>query len=525
MKDHTAAVANYKYQALNQPVEAGEYLFKVIINPTPAAGKGGPWQWSTNIIVEGNLGIDETVQLPAIIGKAPAAPTNFKVYWDSAVATADEYTVRLSWDRASYNEDYFKLQLVDITGKISNAFDSYSDGTGAVADEPVTSSQNLWENSITVDPDFVDGAAYTIGKNFQNHTYPIYAKAGSLLAGNTFVEYILETGHVYAVRLCSTNVNGDSAWVYPNAGTDSAEGAVWKGQFPTRSDLTESAINVFSIKYDLSGYALVQANQTLNTNKKTEFKAVAYEVAGATIENLPYHDPDNATGYLLYTEAHVTGNGGNTATKADGANIAWDSWVDKNTGSFFNNQQATYNKYANLVLRPNSITAGSGQLVVDAGGTYKNQLTDSCLFLFQSHNPADTPLWTNNHTLNLIKLQAYTNGAQVGMQKDRNDKIIITLDEVQNDYLYFDVGINSANMGKVTDFNGNEAVLKSVKYSIVDYGGYEFKYVEGKTKASMNMDGLSGDFMMIVEATSGSGINFRLQFPIVVRNKNVPYTP
>ena len=159
----------------------------------------------------------------------------------------------------------------------------------------------------------------------------------------------------------------------------------------------------------------------------------------------------------------------------------------------------------------------------DSAGTYANQLTALNLFLLQHTTDVSTPGWTADHTLNSIGLKACTGNAVVSIEKHQNGRFIINTDSANPDYLYFDIGVNAQNMGKITDANGSEAELNSVRYSIIDSMGYTLASVAGKTNAFLNLDNLGGGFRLYVVATSRSGVDFSFEAPIVVKDKDSSY--
>ena len=108
-------------------VPVGEYTFKVTITETTGTGKG-PWYYSDNLFVLGNIDTNDQVNLPELLGGAePEAPTNLAAYWAPSKTKADgsEYTVHFSWDRKSFNESGFELQIADITAHFNTTNSQY----------------------------------------------------------------------------------------------------------------------------------------------------------------------------------------------------------------------------------------------------------------------------------------------------------------------------------------------------------------------------------------------------------------
>ena len=192
-----------------ESVAKGLYTFKVTITATD--GTGGPWYYSDDIYIEGNRTIEETINLPKIIGDAPAAPLNLGFEFGEKNANLGRYTAKFSWTRDSYNESGFELEIVEL------------DEIPASIDNTLFDESNI----------------FTV-ENFASTEYPIYAKEGTLLAGSQAINYDLETGKVYVARIRAVNYNGKSNWVILN-----------------------SIINCYTVTYDFAGYKLVKESETL----------------------------------------------------------------------------------------------------------------------------------------------------------------------------------------------------------------------------------------------------------------------
>mgnify|MGYP003294980597 CR=1 FL=1 len=196
-------------------IAKGLYTFKVTITATDETG---PWYYSDDIYIEGNRTIEETIDLPKIIGEAPDAPLTLGFDFGEKNANLGRYTAKFSWERNSYNESGFELEIVEL------------DEIPASIDNTLFDESNI----------------FTV-ENFASTEYPIYAKDGTLLAGSEGINYYLETGKVYVARIRAVNYNGKSDWKY-----------------------MDSIINCYTVTYDFAGYKLVKDTET-HTQSIVEF--------------------------------------------------------------------------------------------------------------------------------------------------------------------------------------------------------------------------------------------------------------
>lgn len=220
-------------------------------------GKDKNFYYTDKVVVLANRDITETVEIPKVIGKKPKPVSNLKVgYNDPDNADGDYYLATFQWSDNSNNEEYFVLQLVDV----SNDKDGWQeDGTvlglaadakaalAGVAGAPgtITSSsyaadfaavKSAWDAEVTsakLTAGKVKGMS--LDKNVFQQTESLYA-AGSLDKNSTTVSIFLPLGSVYMARICAFNQEceslgstddailvSDQEWLYAN--TDSLESA------------------------------------------------------------------------------------------------------------------------------------------------------------------------------------------------------------------------------------------------------------------------------------------------------------
>ncbi len=518
--DSIQAQAAMAYRKNNVPI--GEYVVKVTINPD-GTGNRGPWTWSDNIYVEGNLTTTNknpgAQVLPRLIGQSPKEPSNFIIHWNSDPsyysATDGNYVARFAWDRGSYNEDYFELQVMDVTDKINETFTQYNL-------QAIRSNAELWTQIDQNNP----GEIITVGKQFAQLNYPIY-KTGSLLAANTYAEYTLQTGRLYAFRFRATNSNGSSPWVYSGVQEPTnGEYTTWKGLPISRTarSFEKIAAAVFTVTYDLTDYILLKDREQVIQGIKTESIASSYDPD--TPYNFKYtawSQADNPQGYQLY-KANAVGPASGTSPER----INWDSWVDKLTNNVYARTVNYERKFANLVLRPNAVSGNSVQLETLNSGTYSGLLTPETLLVHFANTPAAHNFTVPQNTDSIQEQvnqggDKTANGRGAGFGRINNN-YGINVDKTQvggnGNYVTFSVGgeINAQIIeGKLQDQNQRTWNVLRATYSIRQ-NGYTVKDVTGYPKAVMDLAGLGGDYTLYVEAHSDTGYNFTYQVPIVIKD-------
>lgn len=240
----------------NKEMLPGTYLFQVTF--TSKKDTSVKFAWHDVLIVIPGTTIDKKIPIPNIIGTPPAAPTDFKVTYQTADIeswSADRYAAHFQWTSAADNERWFTIELAEIDNANTAAITTPTD-------------DDTWNAAIAAD---TTGSTYKAAKvtRYDAGTYmndsdvyiPNKTGKNSLLAGNTEVFMNLELGKRYVARICATNDTADSAWTYYTlpATADSEIG------------FTSTTINLFRIKYDLQkglyfkeGSTTTLANATKN---------------------------------------------------------------------------------------------------------------------------------------------------------------------------------------------------------------------------------------------------------------------
>ncbi len=489
-------------------VNVGVYVIRVTISDTTK--KNGPWVWSDTLYVEGNRDTNPNapIQLPKLIDEAPKEPKNFAVYYNPTTVDKNtgSYTATFAWDRDSFNEQGFELQIYDIT-------DKYSYDGGMKYDQNIfTDAKNLFDTVALPDED--TKGLKTKDSMGTDVTYPKYA-GGNLMAASTYVDYTLQTGHVYVFRLRSENSTGQSPWVYfADAGTE--PGA--KARHPNTGDLDrieQKVAGVFTVTYDLQDtFVLAALNDTLPDSEiKTSTEVVEY--LPTTPYNILYLPKDD---YLLFKEG-ATGN-------ADTLNplhvSGWSGWVDAYDNVIqFDNVRNTYDKWSNLTLTTVGGASGkSAMLDIISAGTFGNLLTsgEKVLLKLQDNN-TNPPTWTDNE-----KLTGYSNdvkAATKGFGKVNTDFALNIATDNSTRYLYFTVGENvgggQIEAGKLKAAGDREVTVDKMEFTLEENGKVSASG-QGSPVGVVDLNGLqSGFYTLRIVAYNTHGYCFTFQTQIIVK--------
>lgn len=480
-------------------VAKGEYLFKVIITANDGTG---PWYYTDNIYIEGNRTTSGTINLPKIIGEKPAAPENFAVYWDEnkADASTEKYTAHFAWDRKSYNEDSYELQILDITDKYS--YDTAIKYDGA----EVANVTALW---AAIDDE--QTAVFT-KDNFASTEYPIYDKTGSLLAGSTSIDYELRTGRIYVARVRSVNTNGKSDWV--NIGTVAPTSA-WTAP---ANQFDSFVLDVYNVIYDLTGYMLLKDSENVAVALKNKQPKFVEYVPGTSHEiDFKIYDGAVVDSYLLYKDSFT----GEADASDDIHEAAWKGWMNTaNKTEIFDNTTGI-SGFSNIVVTPCGINGAN--LSVITSGTYAKLLTTNNV-LVSVAGDTTTPTWSTNAGIANAITDVSEAVAGVGVVDG-----IFAVNLVDGDTTYLHVSVGEEvdpdgdgtptfTAGSLTDESGRVFEVLSVTYSLEKSGSTFKQSVTGTPNAYIDLTGSSdGDYILRVEAKTSTGYIFTFQTPFIIK--------
>jgi len=241
ISNKAAALATDNY--VWKDVPAGTYNFKVSFidsTSTPV----NTYVWSDTIVILANQETKQVIPLPNVIGKKPAAPTAFEArYKDPDNFLSDYYDVAFVWACAANNEQYFQLEMLDITD-IAAAQDA-NIATVTAAGGSGT-EKTPWETIAALlgtdkKPTFTNSV-------YNNGNYYV---AGSLAANEECVVLKLPLGKRYLARIASVNDAGMSDYTYCNIN----DNQIAKGKSQYKKDgssttLTPVPFGVWSLTND-----------------------------------------------------------------------------------------------------------------------------------------------------------------------------------------------------------------------------------------------------------------------------------
>lgn len=341
-------LSNIKSAAATYDVPAGEYnlIVAYCYQPVTAGDSTKVYEYSEKVIVLMNEETIAEVNVPDILEKAPAAPTNFTVaYQNPASIESEYYPVQFMWSDNSSTEREFELQVLEYTEE--------------AAYFAMPADDDDWEELLS------SGTVTTYTKlAMQNSSYYI---SGTLNKNSNYVTMYFPLGARFIARLSAKNDAGNSDYAYAewavidevykneagtdeataryvvttgSSGTSSATNDVWT-VFP--ADVT--TINRFRITYDLNGgkffnnastpAALASAPALVHYASQYTKDAATTPVASDAAHVIL--SPDGVTEQKWYTDlAGLTETADPAAlTLADDGNY-WDKWlIDSDSGTTY----------------------------------------------------------------------------------------------------------------------------------------------------------------------------------------------
>ena len=285
------------YTSDKTAIAPGTYNFVVKLVPTPASGLKKTYYYSDKIVILSNQVTTQTIAIPNILTTLPTIPDNFGVsYLNPLTADSDYYEVQFVWEDKSYNEDYFKLELLDFTEltKKTNSTDDTDENAGFISKlnqaqgKNTTELDNAWGEStsssgsgLRLKSNLSGETLYTFGKTtsylkgssttavntgyFYNN--PEFWVDGSLNKNSQYTVLRLPLGHRYFARLCAVNDVGQSKYLYADiTGTSVSTKTNYKRYGTTSVSSTDlnkfgasTEINLFRITYNLNEGTFYQA--------------------------------------------------------------------------------------------------------------------------------------------------------------------------------------------------------------------------------------------------------------------------
>lgn len=523
----------------------GRYQFRLTVidqNDNPVA------YYVDDIYVEGNRSTEKDVEIYELF-QVVEAPKDVKVFWQRAPegTLKDGYLATVTWSPLAYNAVGLEMEVADITD-----YYSYDDrasqykvnftGVGAGSEEVLAARTNLWENQIDNDDDVKTAVVTKLSwsDSPQGATrYPIIWQDGSLLNGSTQVSFLMQSGHVYSLRVRADGSQTPSDWLILSGGDGTAKDLTAGGppaitEFDGNPTTTAGLFGLVQVTYDLEDKFLLYKTGAGNA---VGTKAVASDL-------LVYHQYDPTTGYTIdkkYNTDIQTTNEGDwfvyKRTGRDPANVnerimTWTGWQDTNnpTNKYTATTWGSYNGHRNLHL----VTVGaSGDLIAQAetSGTFDVLTKDTVLIAIDNDatktvvNAAWTELTNgddNPTAANGGGAAAKTVG--LGLMNDTaKNRYILNLNRGggTRTFLYVAVGKEPTAVGTLEDKNTNEFTVGSIEVTLTKGLATiaTFTPVSGGGAAAYHdMSSVSsGDYVLRVRITTSSGYEETFQTTLAVK--------
>lgn len=286
-------------------LQAGTY--NIVVSFTK---DGRTYSYSDDVKVLPGQTTSATIAIPDLLVGAPEAPTDFvQTYAEPAANDSDNYYVYFTWADNSKTEQYFEVQLFDITNTTiaidaDNKKETWTDSTIA--------------NTYSYTTDF-----YGLKDTSKPSWY-----AGSLQKNNTFAAFYMPLGKRYLARIRAVSEAGESAWVYAQNPASDPDSITLSVSEVTAEDIKLSAsktltgkkfvtniINLYRISYMPNGGSFESAQQTVFYFSQTADGTAIMCPDGTATNAAPY--ASNATislkqGNILWTNWKINQTSGKT---------------------------------------------------------------------------------------------------------------------------------------------------------------------------------------------------------------------
>lgn len=254
------------------------------------------YYYSDRIVILSNQETIKSIPVPNVIGVKPTAPEALGIsYVDPVTPSQDYYEIAFEWKDKSYNEEYFQLELVDltdVTANIESQLATLRSAAGGTGGDDATTVSTAW--TTLTDNESADAyqnkeIVYTFGKqvtkkeytgtpvvigDFDGNTSEARYVDGSFRMNNDYAVIRVDLGHRYIARLAAYNAAGTSDYIYADiVGTTVAATKGYTrastGEAIDSADLkkfgTDAAlINRFRITYNLDGGHFYEADEPEN---------------------------------------------------------------------------------------------------------------------------------------------------------------------------------------------------------------------------------------------------------------------
>lgn len=522
-------------------VDKGRYQFRLEVTD-PTAGDKVVAYYVDDIYVEGNRITKKDVHI-ADLFKAPTPPTDLRVYWSKREDTdlKDGFLAAIRWDGVSYNAVGINIEVADISKYYSYVTNNHRVNFGTLNGNPaldLVDTSTLWDEIDRVS-DVYNGVVTRLSwkDSPQEATrYPTIWRSGSLLNGSNGITFLMQTGHVYSVRISAAGAQTDSSWVYFGDLTGAATSP--GGGYTEFTELKNQGLfDLVEVTYDLEGKYFLYKTGDGNAigTKATKDDLVEYQEYNpgsaymvdkkyANISQTPKDD------WFLYPQLTTLGVAPTTVTDRI---MTWTGWQNKNNPNdnylVTNNWNATgYTGYSNLHLIPVG-AGGSVTVQAETSGTFDVlDATNVLISIEASDTPtAATATWAElqNGDTNPVPGAGGADPKNTGLALAADaTRYILNLKRggATPTVLYVAVGDDPTpdKIGILTSRNSSEFTVNdiqvSLKQGLTERVTFNVKPTE--PVAYYQMDGVaSGDYTLLVKILTDSGYWQTYQVPFVVK--------
>ena len=380
--DSPTGNANYAISSISP----GVYNFKVrfIIG-------GSIYVYSDLITVLANQTTAAAIAVPDVIEKLPNGnPENFiAAYVPPASEDDNYYYADFCWDVNSNNENYFQIELLDVTN-LNYSLDSNEVNYISEVADILSPSANLTQKNTA----WASLKNYGGVKNYafnpsnygdsENANFSAVNADGALYANNTYIVYkfLLETR--YLARICAVNSRGKSDYAYIDfsnaSGKALKDNALTLPQAFTFFDQNSASLNLYRIHYDYNGgYFKKDADgsvvSVLQNHYKTQLSSLVSQPLIITPVNYNYNGVNVSLQYVYNSTAYPWQKWCINST--NGEELSDYSYSDFKNISLFAKYSSPNRTENNLIPNTNLLVFGGNTAVGQTAFSDSDRLTIS----------------------------------------------------------------------------------------------------------------------------------------------------
>ena len=307
---------NYNPSTINAlgSLQAGTYNLVVSFTKD-----GRTYSYSDDVKVLPGQTTSATIAIPDLLVGAPEAPEKFvQTYAEPAASDSDNYYVYFTWEDKSKTEQYFEVQLFDITA--------------TTIPVNATNDKTTWTDSTSSNTYSYTTDFYGLKDTSKPSWY-----AGSLQKNNKFAGFYMPLGKRYLARIRAVSEAGESSWVYAQNPTKASESdtdpitvsisipvsevtaedvKLGETKTLTGKKFATNIINLYRISYMPNGGAFDSAQQTVFYFSQTQDRTAIMCPDGTYDNHAPYVEPTGKIslkqGKIFWTNWKINQTSGKT---------------------------------------------------------------------------------------------------------------------------------------------------------------------------------------------------------------------